>query len=154
MGCHTSIHTTAVTFAAYLHAAGWVLHKSRTWYLTAARAHATCLQLFLVMLNKARCFCNLNEHISLTPAMSQCARRHRMQMLLQAKSEYFYPHYMVSNLLVFQKELVQSRLPLLGARLLVVDLPPAPDTDEKAILFAYTFPAANCASKLVESTVK
>ena len=44
-------------------------------------------------------------------------------MLLQAKSEYFSPCYMVSNLLVFEKVLLQSHLPLSDASLLVVDLP-------------------------------
>ncbi len=55
--------------------------------------------------------------------MSQCAQQHTMQMLLQAKSECLSPHYMVSNLLVLQKELLQSRLSLSDASLRVVDLP-------------------------------
>ena len=44
-------------------------------------------------------------------------------MLLQAKSECLSPRNMVSNLLVFQRELLQSHLPLSDASLLVVDLP-------------------------------
>ncbi len=49
---------------------------------------------------------------------------------------------MVFNLLVFQKILLQSRLPLADVSLLAIGLPGAPDTGEKAILFASTFLAA------------
>ena len=64
-----------------------------------------------------------NASISVwTPAMSQCAQHCKLQMLLQAKCECLSPHYMVSHLVVLQKELLESRLPQSDATLPTVDL--------------------------------
>ncbi len=49
------MHTTAVLFAASLHVVHWGLMQVMDLVPTAAHAHATCLLLFLVIPNKARC---------------------------------------------------------------------------------------------------
>ena len=47
-------HTTTVPFVAYLNMVHWGLMQIKDCVPTAAHAYATCLQLFLVILNKAR----------------------------------------------------------------------------------------------------